>query len=45
MEVMNTGALKTDRLVTRLTTLDDLDEVREAILAREVISWGVIGYG
>jgi Zn-dependent alcohol dehydrogenase len=44
MEVMNSGLLKTDKLITRLITLDDLDEVREAILARKVIGRWVIKY-
>ena len=44
MEVMNTGALKTDKLVTRLITLDDLEEVRKAILDRKVIGRWVIKY-
>ena len=44
MEVMNTGALKTDKLVTRSITLYDLDEVREAILARKVVGRWVIRY-
>jgi len=44
MEVMNTGLLKTDKLITRLITLDDLDEVREAVLARKVIGRWVIKY-
>jgi len=44
MEVMNTGILKTDKLVTRLITLDDLDEAREAILNRKVIGRWVIKY-
>jgi Zn-dependent alcohol dehydrogenase len=44
MEVMNTGLLKTDKLITRLITLEDLDEVREAILARKVIGRWVIKY-
>lgn len=44
MEVMNTGILKTDKLVTRLITLEDLDEVRRALLAREVIGRWVIKY-
>jgi Zn-dependent alcohol dehydrogenase len=44
MEVMNTGLLKTDKLVTRLITLNDLDETREAILARKVIGRWVIKF-
>ncbi|MGD9143410.1 MAG: alcohol dehydrogenase catalytic domain-containing protein [Dehalococcoidia bacterium] len=44
MEVMNSGLLKTDRLVTRLITLDDLDEVRQAIAERQVIGRWVIKY-
>ena len=44
MEVMNTGVLKTDKLVTRLITLDDLDMVREEILARKVVGRWVIKY-
>jgi S-(hydroxymethyl)glutathione dehydrogenase/alcohol dehydrogenase len=44
MEVMNTGILKTDRLVTRTVRLEDLDEVRRAMLAREVVGRWVIKY-
>jgi S-(hydroxymethyl)glutathione dehydrogenase/alcohol dehydrogenase len=44
MEVMNTGLLKTDRLVTRLVKLEDLEEVKRAMLAREVIGRWVIKY-
>ena len=44
MEVMNTGKLKTDKLVTRLITLDDLDEVRKKLKAREVTGRWVIKY-
>jgi Zn-dependent alcohol dehydrogenase len=44
MEVMNSGLLKTDKLVTRLITLDDLEEMREAIKERKVIGRWVISY-
>ncbi len=44
MEVMNTGILKTDKLITRLITLEDLDEVGQAILDRKVIGRWVIKY-
>ena len=44
MEVMNTGVLKTDKLVTRLIKLEELDEVRRAMLAREVKGRWVIKY-
>ncbi|MFC1941785.1 alcohol dehydrogenase catalytic domain-containing protein [Chloroflexota bacterium] len=44
MEIMNTGILKTDKLVTRLITLDDLDEVRRTMMDREVIGRWVIKY-
>ncbi|OGN98869.1 MAG: hypothetical protein A2Y58_04745 [Chloroflexi bacterium RBG_13_51_52] len=44
MEVMNTGILKTDKLVTRTIKLEDLDMVMQAILAREVIGRWVIKY-
>ena len=44
MEVMNSGVLKTDKLVTKLITLDDLNEVRQAIGDRQVIGRWVIKY-
>jgi Zn-dependent alcohol dehydrogenase len=44
MRVMNSGLLKTDKLVTRLIRLEDLEKVREAMLAREVIGRWVIKY-
>jgi Zn-dependent alcohol dehydrogenase len=44
MEVMNTGLLKTDKLITRLIKLEELDTVRKAMLAREVIGRWVIKY-
>jgi len=44
MEVMNTGLLKTDKLISRLITLDDLDAVARAIEARKVIGRWVIKY-
>jgi Zn-dependent alcohol dehydrogenase len=44
MEVMNSGLLKTDRLVTRTVRLEDLDEVKRAMLAREVVGRWVIKY-
>jgi S-(hydroxymethyl)glutathione dehydrogenase/alcohol dehydrogenase len=44
MEVMNAGLLKTDKLITRLIKLDDLDEARKAILDRKVTGRWVIKY-
>lgn len=44
MELMNAGTLKTDKLVTRTVTLEDLDEVRRAMLDREIIGRWVIKY-
>jgi len=42
MEVMNTGLLKTDKLITKLTKLEDLGKVQDAIAARKVIGRWVI---
>jgi len=44
MEVMATGALKTDKLISRLIKLEDLEEARRAMLAREIIGRWVIKY-
>jgi S-(hydroxymethyl)glutathione dehydrogenase/alcohol dehydrogenase len=44
MEVMNTGLLKTDKLITRTIKLEELDKVKKALLAREVIGRWVIKY-
>jgi len=44
MEVMNTGLLKTDKLVTKLIKLEDLDNAQKAIKARKVIGRWVIIY-
>lgn len=44
MEVMNTGVLKTDKLVSRLIKLDDLEEVMKAVEDRRVIGRWVIEY-
>ncbi len=44
MEVMNTGLLKTDKLITRMIKLEELDKVKKALLAREVIGRWVIKY-
>ena len=44
MEVMNTGILKTDKLVTRLITLEDLGKAQKAIANREIIGRWVIKY-
>ncbi|MBP1706895.1 MAG: Alcohol dehydrogenase zinc-binding domain protein [Chloroflexi bacterium] len=44
MEVMNSGQLKTDKLVTRLIRLEDLPEARQAIKDRKVIGRWVIKY-
>jgi Zn-dependent alcohol dehydrogenase len=44
MEVMNTGILKTDKLISRLIKLDDLEEVMKAIEDRKVIGRWVIRY-
>jgi S-(hydroxymethyl)glutathione dehydrogenase/alcohol dehydrogenase len=44
LEVMNKGVLKTDKLVTRLVTLDDLEEVRQAMKARKIIGRWVVKY-
>ncbi|MFH1646548.1 MAG: alcohol dehydrogenase catalytic domain-containing protein [Chloroflexota bacterium] len=44
MELMATGELKTDKLVTRTIGLEDLDEARRAMLAREIVGRWVIKY-
>jgi S-(hydroxymethyl)glutathione dehydrogenase/alcohol dehydrogenase len=44
MEVMNTGILKTDKLVTKLIKLEDIGKVQQAIANREVIGRWVIKY-
>ena len=44
MEVMNSGTLKTDKLVTRTIKLEELEEARRAMLAREIIGRWVIKY-
>lgn len=44
MELMSTGILKTDKLITRTIKLEDLEEVRRAMLAREIIGRWVIKY-
>jgi len=44
MEIMNTGLLKTDKLVTRLIRLEDIGKAQEAIEARKVIGRWVIKY-
>ena len=44
MEVMNTGLLKTDKLITKKIKLEELDKVKKAMLAREVIGRWVIMY-
>jgi Zn-dependent alcohol dehydrogenase len=44
MEVMNTGLLKTDKLITKLIRLEDLGKVQEAIEKRKVIGRWVIKY-
>lgn len=44
MEVMNTGLLKTDKLVTRLIKLEEIDKAMNAIARREAIGRWVIKY-
>jgi S-(hydroxymethyl)glutathione dehydrogenase/alcohol dehydrogenase len=44
MELMNKGLLKTDKLVTRLIKLEEIEEARRAMLAREIIGRWVIKY-
>lgn len=44
MEVMNTGILKTDKLVTKLIKLEEIEKVQKAILNREIIGRWVIKY-
>lgn len=44
MEVMNTGILKTDKLVTKLIKLEEIEKVQKAISNREVIGRWVIKY-
>jgi S-(hydroxymethyl)glutathione dehydrogenase/alcohol dehydrogenase len=44
MEVMNTGILKSDKLVSRLIKLEDIDEVMKAIKDRKVKGRWVIMY-
>ena len=44
MEVMNTGILKTDKLVTKHIKLEELGKVQKAIENREVIGRWVIKY-
>ncbi|MFC1910894.1 alcohol dehydrogenase catalytic domain-containing protein [Chloroflexota bacterium] len=44
MEVMNSGILKTDKLITKLIRLEDLVKVQKAIKNREVIGRWVIKY-
>ena len=43
-ELMNSGILKTDKLITKLIKLEDLDEARRAMLARDIIGRWVIKY-
>ncbi|MFC1942307.1 alcohol dehydrogenase catalytic domain-containing protein [Chloroflexota bacterium] len=43
-EFMSDGTLKTDKLVTRLIKLEDIEEARRAMLAREIIGRWVISY-
>jgi S-(hydroxymethyl)glutathione dehydrogenase/alcohol dehydrogenase len=44
LELMNTGILKTDKLVTRTIKLEELDEARRAMLAREIVGRWVVKY-
>jgi Zn-dependent alcohol dehydrogenase len=44
MEIMRTGILKTDKLVTRLISLENLEETRLAMKARKIIGRWVIRY-
>jgi Zn-dependent alcohol dehydrogenase len=44
LELMNSGILKTDKLVTRTIKLEELEEARRAMLAREIIGRWVIKY-
>ena len=44
MELMASGERKTDRLVTRTIGLEDLDEAKRAMLAREIVGRWVIKY-
>jgi Zn-dependent alcohol dehydrogenase len=44
MEVMNTGILKTDKLITKLIKLEELGKAQKAILNREIIGRWVIIY-
>jgi Zn-dependent alcohol dehydrogenase len=44
MNVMSSGALKTDKLVTKLIKLEDIEEARRAMLEREIVGRWVIKY-
>ena len=44
MEVMNTGLLKTDKLVTRLIKLEEIDKAMNAVLKREALGRWVIKF-
>jgi Zn-dependent alcohol dehydrogenase len=44
LELMNTGILKTDKLVTRAIKLEELEEARRAMEARKIIGRWVIKY-
>ena len=43
-ELMNKGLLKTDKLVTRLIDLEQLNEAKEAMLAHDIIGRWVVKY-
>ena len=44
MELMAEGSLKTDKLVTRTIRLEEIEEARQAMIAREIIGRWVIKY-
>ena len=44
MEVMNTGLLKTDKLITKTIKLEEIGKAQKALLNREVIGRWVIKY-
>ena len=44
MEIMNSGVLKTEKLVTRLISLEDLEETRQAMKERKIIGRWVIKF-
>jgi len=44
LEIMNRGILKTDRLISRLISLDQVEEARQAMKERQIVGRWVIKY-